>query len=153
MAKKIKIYLDTSVFGGYFDAEFEKHTKPLFERIANGEFELLFSVQIENELKTSPQHVRDLVARVKSGSFQFLKMTDEAIALAQEYIDEKVVGQTSFSDCVHIALATTYNADYLVSWNFKHIVNVQRIRGYNTINLKNGYSLLEIRTPREFALL
>jgi len=70
--------------------------------------------------------------------------------LAKSYIEEKVVGKTSFADCVHIALATIYKVDYLISWNFKHIVNMERIRGYNSINLKLGYSILEIRSPREF---
>ena len=70
------------------------------------------------------------------------------------YIDiaEKVVGQRSFADCLHIALATINRADYLISWNFKHIVNVQRIRGYNSINIKNGYKELEIRSPRDFMI-
>ena len=71
--------------------------------------------------------------------------------MADEYINEKVVGQTSYADCLHIALATIYRADFLISWNFKHIVNVLRIRGYNSINIKNGYTQLEIRSPREFA--
>ena len=152
MAKKTKIYLDTSVFGGFFDAEFEEHTKPLFERITNGEFELIFSTQIQDELKAAPQKVKDLIPLIKSSFTHIVEPTDEAAALAQEYINENVVGQTSYSDCVHIALATIHNADYLISWNFKHIVNVQRIRGYNFINIKNGYHVLEIRSPREFAL-
>ena len=70
--------------------------------------------------------------------------------LATQYITEGVVGQTSFADCLHIALATINRADYLISWNFKHIVNVLRIRGYNSINIKNGYKELEIRSPRDF---
>ena len=81
---------------------------------------------------------------------ELLEITEEAVELATEYITEKVVGQTSFADCLHIAIATINRADFLVSWNFKHIVNVQRIRGYNSINIKNGYRLLEIRSPREF---
>jgi len=64
-------------------------------------------------------------------------------------IYEKVVGKTSFDDCVHIALATIYKADVLVSWNFKHIVNIYRIRGYNSVNLRLGYSTLEIRSPQD----
>jgi len=56
--------------------------------------------------------------------------------MAEEYIREKVVGETSRDDCRHIACATINKVDYLVSWNFKHIVNVFRIRGYNSINLK-----------------
>ncbi|MCX8081727.1 MAG: hypothetical protein N3F09_10880 [Bacteroidia bacterium] len=81
---------------------------------------------------------------------EFIETTEEAIELANEYIKEKVVGQTSYADCLHIALATINLADYLVSWNFKHIVNIERIRGYNSINIKNGYKQLEIRSPREF---
>ena len=76
-------------------------------------------------------------------------MTEEAIALAKNYIKENVVGKTSFDDCVHIALATIYKVDILVSWNFKHIVNVYRIRGYNAVNLRLGYQTLEIRSPKD----
>ena len=83
---------------------------------------------------------------------EFLEITDEAVDLATEYINQKVVGQTSYADCLHIALATINKADYLISWNFKHIVNVLRIRGYNSINIKNGYKILEIRSPRDFAI-
>ena len=152
MTNKIKIYLDTSVFGGYYDEEFKEYTKPLFDRIANDEFVLLFSNLTQDELENAPQQVKDLVTQIKAASTQFIDTSDEAVELANTYITEKVVGETSYSDCLHIALATIHKADYLVSWNFKHIVNIQRIRGYNAINLKNGYSLLEIRSPREFAL-
>jgi predicted nucleic acid-binding protein len=152
MAHKTKIYLDISVFGGFFETEFEEHTKPLFERIFNGEFIVVVSEATQGELETAPPYVKDLVTQLKSDNTLFIQTSDEAVALAQEYIAEKVVGQTSLTDCIHIALATIHKVDYLISWNFKHIVNVQRIRGYNAINLKNGYSLLEIRSPREFAL-
>ena len=76
-------------------------------------------------------------------------MSDESLDLARAYVAEKVVGQTSFGDCIHIALATINKADILVSWNFKHIVNVYRIRGYNSVNLKLGYSTIEIRSPKD----
>jgi hypothetical protein len=74
----------------------------------------------------------------------------EVIALATEYNTEKVVGQASDADCFHIALATINRAYFLVSWNFKHIVNIERIRGFNSITLKNGYKQLKIRSSREF---
>ena len=80
---------------------------------------------------------------------EFVEITEEANQLAEEYIREKVVGETSIDDCRHIACATINTVDYLVSWNFKHIVNVFRIRGYNAINLKNGYMQLDIRSPKE----
>lgn len=147
---KQRFYIDTSVFGGHFDVEFAEFTVPLFERLKNGEFTLLFSTVTQEELANAPQNVRDLVQHIKIEHTEFIEMTDEAVELATEYIAEKVVGLTSLADCLHIALATANNADYLISWNFKHIVNVQRIRGYNAINIKNGYKQLEIRSPRDF---
>ena len=81
---------------------------------------------------------------------EYVELNAEAIELATCYIQENVVCKTSFADCLHIALATLSKADYLVSWNFKHIVNIQRIKGYNSVNLKKGYGQLEIRSPMEF---
>ena len=147
---KQRIYLDTSVFGGYFDDEFEDHTIPFFERIKSGEYIVLFSSVTQDELELAPENVKLLVKSLRIDLSEFIDTTEEAIDLATEYITEKVVGKTSFADCLHIALATINRADFLVSWNFKHIVNVERIRGYNSINIKNGYRQLEIRSPREF---
>ena len=147
--KKQRIYIDTSVFGGYFDSEFDTFTKPLFERINKGEFIILYSTVTQDELENAPDRVQNLVKNLKVEQTEFIEETDEAVELASAYISEKVVGQTSFADCLHIALATINRADLLVSWNFKHIVNIERIRGYNSVNIKNGYKQLEIRSPRE----
>jgi predicted nucleic acid-binding protein len=144
------IYIDTSVFGGHFDEEFKVHTIPLFDRIKKGEFIILYSTITQDELEHAPEKVKELVKSLRADLTEFIETTDEAVDLANEYISEKVVGQTSFADCLHIALATINRADFLVSWNFKHIVNMEKIRGYNSINIKNGYRQLEIRSPREF---
>ena len=148
--KKQRVYVDTSVFGGFYDTEFEEFTKPFFERIRNSEMTLLFSTLTQEELEKAPEKVKELVRGLKEEWTEYIDINEEAIELATEYITEKVVGKTSFADCLHIALATINRADFLVSWNFKHIVNVQRIRGYNSINIKKGYRQLEIRSPREF---
>ena len=147
---KQRIYIDTSVFGGHFDNEFKEHTIPLFERIKAGEFLILYSTITQDELENAPENVKELVKNLKADLAEFIEITEEAVDLVTEYITEKVVGQTSFADCLHIALATINRADFLVSWNFKHIVNIERIRGYNSINIKKGYRQLEIRSPREF---
>jgi len=76
-------------------------------------------------------------------------LTEEAIELANMYIAEKVVGKTSLEDCRHIALATISKVDVLASWNFKHIVNLERIKGYNSLNLRLGYAMIEIRSPKD----
>lgn len=145
-----RIYIDTSVFGGYFDEEFKEHTIPLFDRIRAGEFIVLYSTVTQDEIEYAPEKVKELVKSFRADQTEYLDTSDESLDLAAEYITEKVVGETSFADCLHIALATINRADFLVSWNFKHIVNIERIRGYNAINIKNGYKQLEIRSPREF---
>jgi len=146
--KKLRIYIDTSVLGGYFDEEFNIDTKLLFGEILRGEFKLVISDLTERELVNAPERVRTLLRDLKI-DFEVIAVTQESIDLATDYINEKVVGQTSMDDCIHIATATIHKLDLLISWNFKHIVNVMRIRGYNSINLRNGYSTLEIRSPKD----
>ncbi|SUJ00984.1 Uncharacterised protein [Sphingobacterium spiritivorum] len=147
---KHRLYIDTSVFGGYYDIEFAEFTIPIFERFQKGEFIMLFSNVTQDELENAPSNVRKLVQSLKVEHTEFLEINEEAVDLATAYLREKVVGKTSYADCLHIALATICKADYLISWNFKHIVNVDRIRGYNAVNIKNGYKQLEIRSPRDF---
>ena len=144
-----RIYLDTSVFGGFFEPEFELWTKILFDKIREGEFRIIFSRLTDIELQPAPERVKLLVGDLPESMIEFIDISDQALELAGQYIEENVVGKTSLSDCIHIALATLHNADILVSWNFKHIVNMHRIRGYNSVNYKLGHKILEIRTPRE----
>jgi len=147
--RKLILYLDTSVIGGYYDIEFERDTKPLFENIRKGEFEMMYSNITEEELLDAPEAVRVLIETIPNENRKRVELTKEAMALADSYIGEGVVGQTSRDDCFHIALATINRADILISWNFKHIVNIKRIRGYNTVNLKYNYPAIDIRSPKE----
>ncbi|CAN5910218.1 hypothetical protein BH24BAC1_BH24BAC1_28560 [soil metagenome] len=144
-----RIYLDTSVYGGYFEPEFELWTKILFTRISQGDYRVLYSRLTDIELAPAPEQVRALLKSLPEKALEFIDVSDQAIELAERYIREKVVGKTSRADCIHIALATLHNADVLVSWNFKHIVNLNKIRGYTAVNYKLGHKILEIRTPRE----
>lgn len=144
-----RFYFDTSIFGGVFDREFEKETQLLFERVKQGKVICVFSDLTETELINAPEKVREYFKKLPKENMERVTVSDEAIFLATKYIEEKVVGKTSFDDCLHIATATLNKVDILVSWNFKHIVNIYRIRGYNSINLRMNYSPLEIRSPKE----
>jgi predicted nucleic acid-binding protein len=146
---KLRIYIDTSIVGGYFDDEFKEATQLLFERFENDEITFVVSDLLELELIYAPVNVRKLLANYSINKFEKVELTAEAVQLADSYIRENVVGKTSLEDCRHIALATIYKVDVLVSWNFRHIVNLERIRGYNSINLRLGYQLLEIRSPKD----
>jgi predicted nucleic acid-binding protein len=146
---KLRIYIDTSVIGGYFDEEFKEATIKLFERLDNHEIIFVVSDLLDLELINAPQQVREHLLKYSADKFQRVELTEEAIKLADTYIDEKVVGKSSLEDCRHIALATIHKVDVLASWNFKHIVNLDRIKGYNSVNLRLGYSMIEIRSPKE----
>ena len=121
---KQRIYIDTSIVGGYFDEEFMEATIKLFERLTNNEVVFVVSELLDLELLNAPLQVRELLQKYPADKFQRVELTEEAIQLADTYITEKVVGKTSLEDCRHIALATINSVDVPASWNFKHIVNL-----------------------------
>jgi hypothetical protein len=146
---KQRIYIDTSVVGGYFDEEFKVATIKLFERLENHEVIFIVSDLLDLELLNAPTQVREHLLNYSTDKFERIELTEDAIFLADTYIKENVVGRTSLVDCRHIALATINKVDVLASWNFKHIVNLDRIKGYNSVNLRLGYTMIEIRSPRD----
>jgi predicted nucleic acid-binding protein len=147
---KQRIYIDTSVIGGYYDAEYESATRQLFSRIANGEYDVYFSEINEAELQNAPQQVKDVKKLIPPNCYHYIEMIDEVKALALLYISENALGKASRNDAYHIALASVNRIDCLISWNFKHIVNYDKIKKFNAINMNFGYPLIDIRSPLEF---
>jgi hypothetical protein len=144
-----RIYIDTCVIGGYFDAEFKAPTALFFEKVAAGRIVPVISELTEFELQGSPRRVRDFFDTLPGEKVEYVELTPEAYTLARKYVAEGVVRVTNLVDAEHIAIATVCRVDVLVSWNFKHIVNLSRIYGFNGVNMKLGYPLLEIRSPKE----
>ena len=148
-----QVYIDTSVIGGVFDPEFQLFSEMFFQLAREEKIRLMFSTILTEELVNAPQRVKTFYEELRQNcSYTDLTPSPISRQLAQAYIDHNVVGRTSLNDCLHIAIATSANADFLASWNFKHIVNVNRIHGFNSVNLRLGYPHLEIRNPREFVL-
>ena len=147
---KLRVYIDTSVVGGYFDDEFEDVTKLFFDRIFNKDFLVYFSEISEAELSLAPDFVKKLKSRIPIDCYRYLDLDDETRELAETYLAEKILGKASLDDAYHIAIATVNRLDVLVSWNFKHIVNYDKIKLFNSINLRLGYPMIEIRSPKEF---
>ncbi|MBI3500174.1 MAG: PIN domain-containing protein [Bacteroidetes bacterium] len=145
----MRIYIDTSVIGGYFDEEFEESSKKLFDEFKAGKKTMIISDVTLKELEDAPVRVRSLLDTVSDKHKEIVLLDDEARELANHYLKEKIVTEKSLADTRHIAIASVNRADVLVSWNFKHIVNYKLIRLYNSVNLKFGYPMLEIRTPQE----
>ena len=145
-----RIYIDTSVIGGYFDEEFKEPTRLLFERIENKEFDIFFSDVNEAELELAPEHIREIVKKIPIDCKFQIRINSDVETLAQMYIKEKALGRSSENDAYHIALSSVNRLDCLISWNFKHIVNFEKIKRFNSINLRLGYPLIDIRSPLEF---
>jgi len=146
---KYKVYIDTSVIGGYYDDEFSEITRLFFERIKKKELMIHLSEISRLELLPAPKQVKEVVYLIPEDCLINLEFTEDAQDLANHYIKEKILGKASLNDAYHIAIATVNRLDVLVSWNFKHIVNLNRIHLINAVNLKLGYPILEIRSPME----
>jgi|ERR1017187_2066229 predicted nucleic acid-binding protein len=147
---KSRLYIDTSVIGGYYDDKFLIDTRAFFDRIINKDFFIYFSEVNETELVLAPQRVKDVKKLIPLDCLKNLELDSESKTLAETYVKEKALGQASMNDAYHIAIASVNRLDCLVSWNFRHIVNFDKIKLFNSINLKSGYPLIDIRTPLEF---
>ena len=145
--KILRIYIENSVIGGYFDTIFEEATKKLFEKFRNGEYHAVISTHTYAELDNGAPDI--IKSNLETISYEKIDVTETMMDLSQKYMDENIIGEQYRSDALHIAIAIISGVDVLVSWNFKHIVNLNKIKLFNSINLKEGYNLLEIRTPSE----
>jgi hypothetical protein len=145
----MKFYVDTSVWGGHEDEEFEEWTIPFFEQAREGKFAIVLSDLTLRELALAPERVRQLTETIPDPFLELVTLSLEAEQLAKHYITEGVLTPKFESDAQHIAMSTILKVDSLLSWNFKHMVNFFRIRQYNSINLKFGYQTIDIRTLKE----
>jgi predicted nucleic acid-binding protein len=146
---KPRIYIDTSVIGGCFDKEFKEWSDELFNEFRSGLKVAVISDITLDELELAREEVRKQIEKIPEISREYILSDKETEDLADKYIKEKAVSSKYYEDALHIAIATIHKVDVLVSWNFKHIVNLERIRKYNAVNLMNGYPMIEIRNPRE----
>ena len=144
-----RVYIDTSVIGGCFDAEFNVDSNALIEEIRNGEKIAMISDILLFELEEAPEEVKKVIDDISEEHKEYVSLDEGSLSLSEAYINEGAVAEGSLSDARHIAIATVGKADVRVSWNCKHIVNIHRIHLLNSVNLKLGYHILEIRSPKE----
>ncbi|MCY4423038.1 MAG: hypothetical protein OXC06_08220, partial [Acidimicrobiaceae bacterium] len=112
-------------------------------------FTLVLSDVTQRELDQAPEAVQAVLSRLPFPQTEYAETSGEAEALAERYVLDGALTLKSWADALHIATATVAGVDLLVSWNFKHIVNARRIRAFNGVNVRAGYSQIDIRTPRE----
>ena len=148
----LRVYTDSSVLGGCRDVEFEVDSLRLIDWARRGEITLVFSEITLRELEAAPLEVKEILSGLPLDCWEFVPLTTEILALRDAYIRAGVVGPQWLNDAAHVAVATVAQADAIVSWNFKHIVRLEKIRGYNQVNESLGYGSLTIITPGEVRL-
>jgi len=144
----MRIYADTSVFGGVFDVEFMQPSKQFFAEVDTGKFILVASAIVEAEIEPAPKHIRDLFANYIK-IVEIVHLSQPIIQLQQQYISSGIVTKNSANDALHVAIATVSKCDLIVSWNFKHIVHFDKIPMYNAVNILQGYGKIRIYSPLE----
>ena len=147
--RRIRVYVDTSVFGGMHDEEFAEPTGRFFRQVQEGRFLVLVSTLSVDELNGAPECVTDVLRQLLPEQVEPVALTEEVRELAEEYVRAGVLSQKYADDAVHVAAATVAGAELIVSWNFRHMVNYDRIRGFNAVNVRNGYRTITILSPRE----
>ena len=148
--KKDRVYVDTSVIGGCLDEEFAEWSLAVVELARRGEILLMVSDLLVEELQEAPEDVKKVLPSIPESSQIAVRVDDETNELLQAYLKEKIVSRRYTTDAHHVAMASVHRADVLLSWNFKHIVHLDKIRKFNAVNLRLGYALVEIRSPKEY---
>jgi hypothetical protein len=149
--KVLRVYVDTSVIGGCFDDEFETWSNALLKDFRSGRYIPILSDLLATEIAPAPPHVQAVHRELLQIADDVVESTPEALSLRARYAKRGVLGPKYFNDMLHIAIATVASADALASWNFKHIVRLDKIRLFNEINVDLGYPALNIYSPREIA--
>ena len=149
----MKLYLDTSVYGGYYDVEFQDPTKRLFALINKHRLKVFHSAIVESEISAAPEFVKNRLMQAMDSLVhrEGLKLPHEATDLAHYYILGGALSKKSLSDALHIALATYHKMDYIISWNFKHMVHKKN--ALNVINLQMNEKYISICSPIDFVKL
>lgn len=143
----MRLYADTSVFGGCFDDEFALPSRRLFAAIASGKFKLVISELIINELSNAPEKVQRMLTSLSPALIETTEINAEVLALSGHYLSAAIVTPRSENDAVHVAAATVARVNAIVSWNFKHIVALDKMPAYNRVNIAHAYDILTIITP------
>jgi predicted nucleic acid-binding protein len=142
------VYADTSVYGGVYDDEFSVASCRFFESVRRTSFQLVLSEIVHRELSFAPVQIQGLFFEMLPHAI-LAPVTEEAITLQHAYIAAGIVTTKSLDDALHVALATISGCDLIISWNFKHIVNFQKIPMFNAVNTLHGYRSLMIYSPLE----
>lgn len=146
--KAPRIYLDTSIFGGCFDREFQRESNRVLELVRDGRIVALVSEIVLGEIDPAPSQVKRCFEGLPESCMQRIEVTDAVESLVERYFQTGAIGVRARADATHVAAATVARADAIASWNFKDIVRFDRIRVFNSVNQMLGYDYIAIVSPQ-----
>ena len=151
--KKVRLYIDTSVLGGLFDNEDLKRVntaESIISLIKDKVYEGFISFLTLEEILKAPHEIRDkLKTKIDESGFGIFEETEVCVELANAYLNDEIIPAKYRNDARHIALGVYYECDFIVSWNYRHMVNITVRRLINSTNLRMGYKSIEIVSPEE----
>ncbi len=150
MKSKAKVYLDTSVISALFDKRNPERrflTQLFFKNIET--FDAYISEVVLAEIDETQNSQLKKRLRETAISYKVLPIDEESRTLADEYVKHDAIPSDYPEDALHVAIATVNSINYLLSWNFEHIVKVKTRRIVSRVNSSSGYPELEIITPAE----
>ena len=146
--KTIRVYADTSVFGGVYDEDFEEVSHEFFSEVKRNRFTLVTSAVVQAEIEPASEKVKKFFEEIIDLA-EIIDVSEESLLLRDAYLDADVVTPKYSDDALHVALATVSKCTLIVSWNFKHIVHFEKIPLYNAVNTLNEYPEIKIFSPLE----
>jgi predicted nucleic acid-binding protein len=144
----VRVYADTSVFGGVFDDEFQEASRAFFEQVRQSRFALVASAVVRREIVEAPARVQAFFGSMLS-LMEIVEVRGDAVHLQAGYLSAGIVSRKWAADALHVALATASGCSVIVSWNFAHIVHFGKIPLYNAVNALQGYGRIAIHSPME----
>lgn len=149
--QKLKVYLDTSVISHLLQEDVPEKmsdTRKLWKMFKDGKYEVYLSTVTLGEVSDCPEPKRSkMYDYLKEINYTPIEITDDMSDIAQQIVDMGILTKKSYDDCQHIAAAVICGCDCIISWNFKHIVNIKTIRGVRAITNLKGYKPIEIINP------
>lgn len=151
--KKLKLYLETSVWSYYYSEDLPykmNDTRAFLQVVSEGKYDIYISRFVNQEINDAeePKKIQLLKLIYKFKPTE-LEITSEVYKLADKYIKTHALPSSSHTDAMHVAAASVYNLDALISWNCKHLANLNRKSKINGINIQNSYKPVDIITPME----
>jgi predicted nucleic acid-binding protein len=144
----LRVYADTSVFGGAYDQGFEQTSNTFFDQVRSGRFHLVTSAVVQAEMEAAPTQVQQFFDYMLP-LCEIVAVSAEALKLQEAYLNSGIVTPKWEADALHVAIATVAECALIVSWNFRHIVHFEKIPLYNAVNVLNGHPEIAIFSPLE----